>query len=480
MRRLLGVFGILTRAPNPVTLYPWQQAHFSSLLGVLQRRGAALDASDTGTGKTVVALAICKALDTVPLVLGPKNARGSWEDMSESMGIPVQFVNYDMIKPRRRKVRDAEGNFIKGPDTVNEVTGQVTKGEDLWETFSEFTVVKPWGKGSFVRWKNDYDSIIFDEGHRCGGTTSIQSKLMIAAKRQARLVLVLSATAADDPRQMKALGFVLGLHGLHRKSRLVPDWVGWMWRHGIKPGVFGGHEFDDDPEKQKEAFRKMHTEIFPRNGSRMVKSEIPGFPETTIDVRYLTDETGKAKQLAADLGLSNQASDMTTSMGLRQQLEILKVPHLVDMTLDYALTSKVVIFVNFTEPLEMLRDELRGHFGFGKVGFISGANKGDERLRFIHQMQRNELDVLVVNSQAGSESMNAHDLSGQVERTALINPVQSGRVFKQLIGRVHRQGGAKSLQLIPLFKGTDEEPVGNRMRQKAFNVDLLNDGDFAV
>jgi len=308
---------------------------------------------------------------------------------------------------------------------------------------------------------------------------------MIAAKRQAQYVLALSATAADDPRSMKALGYLLDLHGLSRKtppSRL--NYMSWLLRHGCTPGTFGGFDFSTDKMKQRKAFERLHHEIFSTCGARMRKAEIPGFPQTVIDIKLLTDETGKAKKLTDELHDANQASALESVIRCRLALEKLMVPHLVDLAEDYAQDSKVVCFVNFTEPLEELFEALRRKFGRDQVGYISGAQAGKkgeaERTRYLDLFQSNRLAALVCNIQAGGESANMHDPTGQVERTALITPCESGRKFKQVLGRVNRDGGARSLQLLTYFAGTQQEIVADRLTQKAFNIDVLNDGDFAV
>lgn len=447
-------------------LRPYQQPHFERLLPILLKNKAALDASDTGTGKTYVALWICKTMGIVPLVIGPKSSRAGWEDAAKLAGVEIEFINYEMVRGRRKTLEDGTRAAAES-DYVEEV---------------------PWGKGSFIRWKNNYAMIIFDEAHRCGGATSLNSKLMIAAKRQAEYVLALSATAADDPRQMKALGYVLGLHSLSKKTRLQINYMSWLMRHGVSPGVFGGYEFTEDLAKKKRAFMRLHAEVFPARGQRMRKNEIPGFPATTIDIKLLTDFTGGAYTLSEELhelGEERQTgANLAEATGLRQKLEILKVPHFLELAQDYTLTSKVVVFVNFTKPLEEIYERGRKIFGNDRVGFISGSQTGvngdNERRRFLSLFQANKIDLLVANGVAGGESANMHDPTGQVERTALISPGESGRQLKQIFGRVNRDGGARSLQLLTYFADTYEADVAERLKRKNFNLDLFNDGEFIV
>jgi Mimiviridae putative ATP-dependent RNA helicase len=442
-----------------MSLRDYQIPHAKKICASLVHRGYALDASDTGTGKTYVALACCKALGVVPLVVGPKAARGGWEFAAEQWETGVEFVGYEKLRGRRTK---DEAGF---PGVAE----------------SEWLIEKPWGKGSFLAWKQPPTMVIFDEVHRCSGNTSLNSKALIAAKRQAKYVYALSATAAEDPRQMKALGYALGLHGLSKRTPAQPDFIGWMLRHGCTPGWAGGFDFTRETAKGEKAFKLMHHEIFNSGrGARMRKSEIPGFPQTTIDIKMLMPEN-QAVEAAAELHALNKRPDsLEEAVHVRQALEELKVPALIGLAADYALTSKVVIFVNYTATLLRLRRELPAVLPNGTVDVIWGQQTDAERRTAIADFQANKLDALVVNAQAGGEALSAHDPTGQVERTALICPMDSGRRYKQVLGRVHRDGGARSQQYLVFFKDTWESKVAQRMQDKALNIDLLNDGDFLV
>lgn len=443
-----------------MALLDYQVPHYRNLQQVLAHKRAALDGSDTGLGKTYVALHLCQWLDVVPLVIGTRTGRGEWEKASALLGVPIEYVNYEKLRGQR-KYDEVRERSVANTAYIEEV---------------------PWGKGSFLKWKQSYAMIIFDEVHKCGGATSLNSKMLIAAKRQAQYVLALSATAADDARQMKALGFVLGLHGLGRKTRTTPDYMGFLYRHGVTPGTFGGFDFTADPEKQKKAFLRLHTEIYPYCGARMRKAEIPGFPQTKIGVKLLTDETGKAKELLEEIKeIQETHGDLTASIKERVKLEKLKVPHMIDLAIESGLTSKFVIFVNFTEPLFEIYEGLFGTFGSKNLGYISGAQvgaKGDaERQRFLADFRDDKLAGLVCNSAAAGESASMH---GKADRTTFISPMESGRQCQQVLGRVWRAGGGFSNQYFTYFKGTAEEVVANRLEQKNFNISLLNDGELII
>ena len=460
-------------------LRDYQKLHLPSIEEALLRYRAALDASDTGTGKTYVSLEICRRLGLVPLVVGPRSSKAGWMAAAAVVGVDIEFVNYEKVRGKRE--------IILQPCPRCKLNGRQIQGPHFKRLVNNDWITEvPYGKGSLIRWKNGYALVIFDEVHRCGGETSLNGKLLIAARRQAQYVLALSATAADDPRQMKALGYTLGLHDMSSVRQPKRAYRNWLLRHGCKPGVFGGFAFTDDPIEKEKVFRKLHGEIFPVHGGRMRKIEIPNFPKTVLDVKLLYDDTGTAAAIAEELhGLDGEKTpDLKAIVKCRLAMERLKVSHFVDLAEDYVRSGSVVIFVNFTDPLFQLVELLKKKFGTDQVGFISGTQIGKqgeaERWDYLARFQQNKFPLLVANNQAGGESANMHDPTGKVERTTLISPPESGRQFKQILGRVNRDGGAYSLQLSAYFAGTYEEKVADRCKQKNFNLDLLNDADLLV
>lgn len=241
-------------------------------------------------------------------------------------------------------------------------------------------------------------------------------------------------------------------------------------------------DFSSDPVKQAKAFERLHNELFPHRGARIRKADVPGFPKTQIEIKRLTDESGQAKGVAETLHEANKVSDLESAMSCRQRLEHLKVAPYADLVEDYSRTSKVVVFMNFTQPLFELYDLLCERYGRNEVGYISGTQTGPqgeaERQRFLDDFQANKLTALVCNTQASGEACNMHDPTGKAERTTIISPCESGRRYQQLLGRVNRDGGAWSQQFLTFFADTYEEVVADRVEQKNFNLTLLNDAAF--
>jgi hypothetical protein len=466
---------------NTAGLLPYQVPHVDKLLRVLQSNKAALDGSDTGTGKTFTALATARALGIKPFVITPLVTVPSWLRASESLQWPIQVTNYE-------KARGP--GFHTGPD-----------GKRAPLSVSPWGFERPAGAGSQWVWNNSYRMLIFDEVDRCSGSTSLNSKLLIAAKRQAQHVLTLSATAAESPLQLKALGYALGLHNLK-------SWPQWLLRHGCTPGIFGGYEFSKNSDKQLAAMEKLHRQIFESRGARMRRKEIPGFPKSTLGVKLVQLEesaTDKADELsksleAAYLHRMEQADEarrqaeeekerciaegieykgggvLTEILRIQQGLEMLLVAPLLELALQYSKTTKVAIFVNFLETVDKLAVALSDL----KIGVITGQYNGfgpwkpAARQDVADAFQRNELEVVIV-SRAGGVGLSLHDPKGEAERTSLICPQYSARAIKQVLGRVDRAGGAYSQQFFVYIFNSKQREIALTLEKKLNNLDMLND-----
>jgi hypothetical protein len=448
---------------NPAGLHRYQTPHAEHLLQVLRQRGAALDASDPGTGKTFVACAIARELGCVPFVVCPLSVRPAWRRAGALLGQSVFPVNYERARGLPTK---ASGGLCISP-----------YGQE-----------KPMGKGSRWEWAKKYGLVIFDEVDRCAGSTTLASKMLIAARRQAKYVLALSATAAETPLHFKALGYALGLHNLSK------FWT-WLARHGCTPDPFSaGFVFTKDSDKGRAAMVKLHNELFPAHGGRLRKSEIPGWPKSRVSVQLADIEEAdeaKADELSKALAeayqnrvvqAENTENKLTQMLRLRQGLELLMVPALIELTKHHAQTSKVLIFVNFRETIEALRKALSTHYTWGIIrgdGDCSSISGECDRQQVVDQFQKNCLDIGIVSAAAGGVGLSLHDPAGRMDRTSLIAPCYSGRMVKQILGRPERFGAAFSEQIFVYIANTLQERIALTLEKKLSNLDALNDGELS-
>lgn len=460
-----------------LTLREYQQPHFTRLLTYLIQYNFAHDGSDTGVGKMYVGAALINAIGKEALVICPLSVVPTWEEVLNGFGaVNTTVMNY----------------------------------ESAWRKLGS---KKVWGSGSYFQFHRKYPVVAFDEVHRAGGETTINSKMLIAAKRAGSIILTQSATIAETPLRMKAFGYAAGLHGLNADG---DNWIGFLLRNQCKPGTFGGWTFS--AEAHPEILPGLQEEIYKcERGSRLRKSEIPGFPKMTTEVRLLGNpdkqlmrlgdellayyngravkantfaERAEAKYRAAvktaqELGeeipeRGQTGEELAKMMMIRQQLETAKVPLIADMIEDAMEDSKVAVFCNFNETIEQLAKVCSSRKC--KYGIIRGVRSGSGdgvREQVKKDFQANLLDVVLVNIEAGGVGLSLHDPVTQVPRTQIICPTFSGTALKQVLGRSNRLEGGFSRNFLCYFEGTFEGVIARIVRGKLDNLDLLNDAELS-
>jgi superfamily II DNA or RNA helicase len=415
-------------------LLSYQEEHAGAVASALARHGLALDGSDPGVGKTYVAAQVAKQNAKQALVVCPKVSIPAWKRVLEGFKVPVlDVVNYEKLR-----------------------TGNTPHGR--------------WGERKQFKWLiPDGTLLIFDEVHRCKGRDSQNAKMLRDAKDLP--MLLLSATLAENPTELRAVAHVTGLC----------DWFSfwsWLLKNGCKKGRFG-LEFN---QRRVDVLAKLHDELFRLRGSRIRIADLGDqFPETQITAEALDfgDEIEKiynemdAELAALDAAAANDkpAQALTIALRARQAVELCKVPGIVQLTEDFLADGKsVVVFTNFRATLDSLCLKLKTDCA------IFGGQPAEARQACIDRFQSNSDRVIVVNIQAGGVSLSLHDIHNTNPRVALVCPTYSGTELRQALGRVHRSGGSKSLQRILFAAGTIEEKICARVNAKIERMDLLNDG----
>ena len=433
----------MTQQSTTPTLFDWQIFHAKVLMTSLLNHGYAKDGSDTGTGKTFVALYLAKKMGLVPFVLCPKSVVPSWKDTMLSYGYePSDQHAYTYEKMIRGSTEFYDGSkWLLNPKKA---------------------------------------LVIFDEDHRCKGNKSKNAKMMIAAKRAGLNILCLGATSCTNPTEMRALGYVLDLHD-------DKGWWRWSLKNGCKRGLFGGLEF----KGSKAVLKRLHDHIYKNGarGSRIKIADLPpgAFPNSNI-IAQGYDISGRAD---IDLIYSDLKAELTALEGkkytdtdnplvaqlrARQEIELLKVPLFEELARDaYESGNSVAIFVNFRETMEVL---LRRLAGLCEIRMIHGGQTETERELQCLGFQNDAARIMICTIQAGGTGVSLHDINGNHPRVSLISPTFSAIDFKQTLGRIHR-AGAKSpaVQKIVFAEGTVEMRVCKLVKRKLDNLDLINDDE---
>jgi superfamily II DNA or RNA helicase len=437
-------------------LREWQPPVVQQLVASIKKWGAAVDGSDTGTGKTYTAVAVGRELDFEIAVICPKAVITSWKRVIKNhfKMTPIFVMNYEAIK----------GGKHKHVATWDKVSKKSTREVFTWKI--------PNPKSTLI---------IFDESHRLKDGRTINSEMAVSAHKQGYNILCCSATNAINPIELKTVGRILGLH-----SGSTKGFAEFLQEHDCSKGRFGW-EFGGD----QMILKKLHFDIFKERGARLKKEEIPGFPECDLVAEaYDMDEQSKADinavhfEMKKELDTINRtiksesekmANALVAQLRARQKTELIKVPLFVDMA-EEALEDgmSVVIIVNFTETIKALEKRLNVH---GQIPIIWGLDPKN-RQKYIDQFNADEARIILVNIKAGGVGLSLHDLNGKYPRMAIISPGPSAVELRQATGRVWRAGAlTKAMQRIVFVAGTVEEQICDQLKKKLDQLDQINDGD---
>jgi superfamily II DNA or RNA helicase len=452
---------------DPTGLRDYQIPHAIALAQAINKPGfpCAWDTSDTGTGKTYAACGLVRHFNVPATVVCPKALMPGWQRVAKQMGLRdglLRTINYEMVRTGRA----------------------VEFGE--WATLPRGTT-----RMRYFKWRKETGILLFDEAQRCRGHDTLNHQIMVGAKLSGVPVIGLSATPAESPMDMRALGYLSGWFDYYH-------FYNWVQNHNcVKP--FGAHKWmfvDRTGRTTTQVMDGLREKLLER-GSRISIADLgDAFPKNTIDCQlYRISEAGKINRLydrvakEIDLLERRKANDRDPEHGLtktlreRQEIELLKVGLLEELTRDEILQGRsVVIFCNFLLTIQALASI----FHSLDPAIITGADGWTYEIKRRHEttdqanqrFQRNETFLAIAQSDVGGVGLGFHDLCGR-PRTSLVNPHWSAMVFAQNLGRIHRDGAlSPALQKFPLIEGTIEERVYEALVQKRGNLQkLLTDAD---
>ena len=433
-------------------LRTWQVDGAGKLCSAINHWGAAIDGSDTGTGKTYTACAVAREMNSNILVVCPKAVIKSWKKViTNHFGMKDKLVgitNYEKLRTGRKD-----------------------------SPIASFVLDRKTRRNKFT-WKIPKNTlIVWDESQKLKNWKTQNAKRCVDAIKAGYPMLFCSATNATNPLEMRAVGLALKIY------KNGQAYYEWAYENGVYKGNWG-LEFNNDPK----VLKKLHHIIFDQRGVRLRRDEIPNFPVCEIipEVYNMDEEDAKRineiyndmeRELAKleRIKKGDGESELTIQLRARQEIELIKVPLFVDMIEEAKEQGfSVAVFVNFTETLNSLAERLKTTCVF------DGKTSDKARDRNVELFQSDDERVILVNVQSGGAGLSLHDLNGKFPRMSIISPTYSPVFMRQALGRIWRDDAkTKCVQRIVCVANTVEENVCRNVQQKLDNLDMLNDGDLA-
>ena len=458
------------------TLYPVQREAVDRMAEILRRHGSVLNSSDTGTGKTLMSVELARDLGIAPLVVCPKAVIPSWQRTFDEQGVDyLGVVNYESLRTGNTIFGRWEGpEPKKSKPKKDPKTGKMKPGRKTVDR-------RPF------KWSSEVICIIWDECHKTKSSSSQAGRMLRFAKHPKILNVLVSATAASNPSEMKAIGFHLGLHS-------YVDFGMWAKQHGCSLDPWGNLKFTTSLKRATEVLTDIRREIYPERGVKVSRADLAEF---FTEMTLLTDpldfgDEGKIDSLYEEVAKfmaeleekealddpAPAAEALIAMLRARQRIELLKVPVIVEMTQEaIAEGMHVVIALNFNDTVRAVAEKLGGN-----VPIIWGADPltkvqqtDTARQAAIDAFQSNSDNVLILNIEAGGVGVSLHDEVGGAPRLALISPTWNEKSLHQVLGRVDRAGAkTDTLQRILYAANTVEEDVRVAMLRKLENLQTLH------
>ena len=427
-------------------LYNYQVRAMQYLCDAVMRNGAAADGSDTGTGKTFVALGVCREFGFRPAVVCKKAGIAGWKRACSYMGVnPVFIMNWEQAK---------SGKYSFAPRIHDPYTGKYS-----------------------YHWKLPKKvMVIFDEVHLANQYTSQNYSLYVASKGLPSLSL--SATFADRPERLQSLFHVIGAMPIDK----FKDWL-------VSTGTFTNAYGAEESIAAQQDMLELNKLLYPRFGYRVsyedpeVKKHFAGRVLQTEVVSISTKNEQKQNMAYRAMmervekyrELGKQAEVLVADLRYRQMAELMKSDALAELAQEYMYEGKsVIIFVNFRDTLAYLSKLLKTR------SLIYGEQEKDgvNREQVIADFQSGKSNLILSMVDAGGTSIDLHDLVGGHQRVSLVCPTYNPVTLQQILGRTDR-AGSKSIPIIKLVyaANTVEEKVADSVNRKLDNIKALNDGD---
>lgn len=450
-------------------LLSYQESHVIRLVNILLNRYIAIDVSDTGIGKTYIAVAVCKELGRKPIIVCPKSLIYNWNCVLSFFNVDAyDIVNYETLKNGKTYKNKKYTRRIKAPylDKIEYDSNNLNKISYNWHVELD----------TFV---------IFDEAHRCKYANTDNGKLLESTKQllQNKIpVLLISATICEKFTDMKIpfylFNFIPNLKDFNRHliitRRKYPK-----YRINIK-----NYPSDNEYKIAQQNANAMiiYEEIKDFTSRIRIKDLGDKFPSNQICCQqFIANDCDKIKEAYSEM--ANHLEELKKNPGkdhlaeiqkLKQEIEFRKIPIFIEQAQLYLEDGKsVIIFVNYLKSLHFIAKEL------DITCKIYGEQTMEERQKAIDLFQSNKEKIIICQIRAGGVGINLHDMHGDHPRVTLLNFPDNGSDLLQALGRAARAGSKTPvLQRIIFVANVEyEKQIMQNINRKLTNISAINDGD---
>ncbi len=427
-------------APTP---FDWQVSHIEKCYDYIQKRNYYIDNSDTGLGKTYINGFLCKKLEVDGVfIVCPKSILETWKSVFESFGIKIlNITTYESF-------RGTEANPPKHGYLKMQTEKHVDRNE---KTIKKIKYLSTEKLKTFCQKRVMF---VFDEFHKCKNN-SLQSKAIFGLNKYLRSIsncfsAFLTATNYTDSSNSWNLFRALGLseHDVLFEHNLYHDTYDLL---GHKDIVEYGKTLDSQCGYNLQFMTKKRIEeethqiltkfIFPHVMSALPrqKFEYEIVNKCVVANNCVSDLCQKLINAISVIIRDHELEGMGNLRLMMHILEIIKAYYVVSMVKKKLATnpnSKIVIYVNYLDVLNYIKDKLSNYHPL----ILHGQTPLKVRAEVVNLFNEPNLKerVFISIMTAGGTGISLHDTHGEFPRETFIMSDYQLIAIKQCFGRTIR------------------------------------------
>lgn len=429
---------------------PWQPKAIESLLA----NNRFILADDMGLGKTTSAIiATLESGAKKILIVCPASVKINWKkEIKNYTDRPVLIVE-------GRKWGSTYDFYIINYDILKNyhTTDKKNENDDLKLIHNE-----------------KFELAIVDEAHYVSNATANRTKLMNDILAKIPKVWLLTGT----PMTNRPINY-------YNLLKIVNSPVALNWQHYVKRYCKGFRFKSNGRTIWNTGGHSNLDELRERTKNivlRRLKTEVPGLPDKTISPIFLelqstfyNEELEEFMRIADDERRKESiAVTINRLVKVRQVIAYEKIPYtceLIDRCLE--LDKKVIVFTNFTMPLDMLHEKYPKNSVIYD-GRMSASKREDAKDKFQNDPK---IKILIGNIVAAGIGINLTAAEVVIMNDLSFVPAQHA----QAEDRAYRHGQQKDvLVYYPIFENTIEQIVYNILQRKKDIIDqVMGDGEYS-
>ncbi len=322
--------------------------------------------------------------------------------------------------------------------------------------------------------KENFDLAIIDEAHYLSNTTANRTKLMNDILKTIPKVWLLTGT----PMTNRPINY-------YNLLKIVDSPVALNWQHYVKRycrgyrmkignrtiwNTSGASNLDELRERTKDILlRRLKTDILD------LPEKIISTIQLELQSTYYNEELEEFMRITKEQkGHESITITINRLMKVRQVIAYEKIPYtceLIDRALE--MDKKVIVFSNFTMPLDMLYEK------YPKKSVIFDGRMNSEKKNQAEIKFQNDpkIKIMFANIVAGGLGLNLTAAEIVIMNDLSFVPSH----HTQAEDRAYRHGQIKNVIVYyPLFENTIEQIVYNILNRKKNNIDqVMGDGEYS-